>query len=432
MPKPLPAYSNKPEDPEFEELLKDLPPDLLDLAYKCKAFVRARKIKSPVELIRLVLSYCGLDQSLREVGASNALRGGQKLSDESVKGRLLACQIWIEALLRELMPPAPKLPGGRRWLVCDGSTAQAPGAKRDDYRYHVCVDLVTTTLVEVKVTDYKTGESLAQFSFVEGDVALTDRGFAYADQIIGARQRGADVVSRMSPHNLPLYDSEGERIDLYKQLRLHPEETIQTIEARIKATEGDEEIKVWVHSYRLNDREAEKSRRRLRKESKKHGREPKAETLFFAGYVLVVTTLAPEILPAKVVLELYRVRWQVEVAIKRLKSLLDLDALRARRNSPLAKLWLHGKLLYALLIERRAGNRVGSLLWTQLDTERRGTWWRVWKLVAAEVKRVVLGKWRNERWAESLEALAERPRKRKLQQLPDGVVTLPHRTESFS
>src|SRR5512145_2261843 len=105
MPKPLPAYSNKPEDPEFEELLKDLPPDLLDLAYKCKAFVRARKIKSPVELIRLVLSYCGLDQSLREVGASNALRGGQKLSDESVKGRLLACQIWIESLLRELMPP---------------------------------------------------------------------------------------------------------------------------------------------------------------------------------------------------------------------------------------------------------------------------------------------------------------------------------------
>jgi Transposase DDE domain len=430
--KPLPDHSNKPEGPEFEELLKDLPPDLLDLAYKCKAFVRARKIKSPAELMRLALSYCGLDQSLREIGASNALRGGQKLSDESVKGRLLACQGWIEALLKELMPPAPKLPEGRRWSVCDGSTVQASGAKRDDYRYHIRIDLVRTTLIEVKVTDYKTGESLAQFSFVEGDVVLTDRGFAYADQIIGAKRRGADVVSRISPHNLPLYNSGGERIDLHEQLRRHPAETIQTIEARIKATEGDEEVKAWVHAYRLDDREAEKAKRRLRKESKKHGREPKAETLFFAGYVLVVTTLAPEVLPAEVVLELYRVRWQVEIAIKRLKSLLDLDALRARRNSPLAKLWLHGKLLYALLIERRARNRVGSLLWTQLDTERRGTWWRVWKLVAAEVKSVVLGHLRNEQWAECLEALAERPRKRKLQKLPAGVVTLLHRTTSFS
>ncbi len=37
-------------------------------------------------------------------------------------------------------------------------------------------------------------------------------------------------------------------------------------------------------------------------------REPKAERLFIAGYVVVVTTLAPEILPSEVVLELYQVR----------------------------------------------------------------------------------------------------------------------------
>lgn len=430
MQKPLLKVDTKQDDPEFEELLKDLPPDLLKLAYECKAFVRARKIKTPVELIRLVLSYCGLDQSLREVGGGVALRGGQKLCDESVKGRLLACQSWIEALLKKLLPPAPDLPKGRRWLVCDGSTVQAPGAKRDDYRYHICVDLLRLTLVEVKITDYRTGESLARFSFVEGDVAVTDRGFAYANQIVATKQRGADVVSRMSPHNLPIYDSEGRRIDLHKQLHRHPEETIQTLDVVIKATDGKAEINAWIHAYRLNDRAAEKARRRLRKESKKHGREPKAETLFFAGYVLVVTTLPPEVLSAKVVLELYRVRWQVEVVIKRLKSLLDLDALRARRDSPLAKLWLHGKLLYALLIEQRASKRIGSTQWTQLDKERKGTWWRVWKLIAAEVKQAILGHWRNEQWEQCLEALAERPRKRKLQKLPAAVVTLLHRSPS--
>jgi len=432
MQKPLPVTDTKQTDPEFEALLEDLPPDLFELAYKCKAFVRARKIQSPAELMRLVLSYCGLDQSLREVGGSFTLRGGQKLCDESVKGRLLVCQGWIEALLKELMPQAPDLPQGRRWLVCDGSTVQAPGARRDDYRYHICIDLIRLRLVEVKVTDYKTGESLLQFSFLVGDVVITDRGFAYANQIVATQQRGVEIISRMSPHNLPLYNAEGRRINLYKELRRQLKETIQTLDARIKATAGNVEVNVRLHAYRLNDREAEKARQRLRKKSKRHERQPKAETLFFAGFVLVVTTLPPEDLPAKVVLELYRVRWQVEIMIKRLKSLLDLDALRARRNSPLAKLWLHGKLLYALLIERRTSKRVGRLLWTQLDNERKGTWWRVWKLISIEIKKAILGHWRSEQWEQCLEALAERPRKRKLQNLPSVVVTLLHRCPVLS
>jgi hypothetical protein len=33
----------------------------------------------------------------------------------------------------------------------------------------------------------------------------------------------------------------------------------------------------------------------------------------------------------------------VELAIKRWKSVLDADALRAKAQSPLAEVWLHGK-----------------------------------------------------------------------------------------
>ncbi len=39
---------------------------------------------------------------------------------------------------------------------------------------------------------------------------------------------------------------------------------------------------------------------------------------------------------------LYRVRWQVEPVIKRMKSVLDIDKLRARENSILAELYLPG------------------------------------------------------------------------------------------
>jgi len=62
--------------------------------------------------------------------------------------------------------------------------------------------------------------------------------------------------------------------------------------------------------------------------------------------VLVLTHLPTTVLDTETVGELYRVRWQVELYIKRLKSLLQLDRLRARQGSELAEVYLYGKLLY--------------------------------------------------------------------------------------
>ncbi len=44
-------------DPDtlFAEVLQDLPPEVAALARQHKAFVRAKKVKTPEELLRLVL-----------------------------------------------------------------------------------------------------------------------------------------------------------------------------------------------------------------------------------------------------------------------------------------------------------------------------------------------------------------------------------------
>ena len=47
---------------------------------------------------------------------------------------------------------------------------------------------------------------------------------------------------------------------------------------------------------------------------------------------------------------LYRLRWQIELLFKRLKSLLHLDRLPAK-DPALARAWLHAHLLIALLVE---------------------------------------------------------------------------------
>src|SRR3989475_12903636 len=59
-------------DPDtlFEELLQDLPPETAHMAREFKAFVRAKKVKTPAQLLRVVFLYCGLDKPLREGGGS--------------------------------------------------------------------------------------------------------------------------------------------------------------------------------------------------------------------------------------------------------------------------------------------------------------------------------------------------------------------------
>ena len=96
--------------------------------------------------------------------------------------------------------------------------------------------------------------------------------------------------------------------------------------------------------------------------------------------MLEFKTLSPAVLPAQSLLAVDRCRWQIEIAIKRWKSVLDVDALRAKAQSPLAEVWLHGKLLYALLVERRMRRTLGAD-WGRLDRQRQGTWWRVWGML---------------------------------------------------
>ncbi|OQX03987.1 MAG: hypothetical protein BWK73_37680 [Thiothrix lacustris] len=67
-------------DTRFAQFLQELPADY----HAFKAFARPRKIKSPLQLLQLVLAYCGLDLSLRSCAGEVAQRQGY-LSDTAVK-----------------------------------------------------------------------------------------------------------------------------------------------------------------------------------------------------------------------------------------------------------------------------------------------------------------------------------------------------------
>src|SRR5882672_783248 len=420
-----------PPDPDtlFEELLQDLPPETIQMAREFKAFTRARKITTPEQLLRVVLLYCGLDKSLRAV-AGNVTALYTPITDQAVAERLRACGPWVKAVLRKMLPRpgVAALPQGWRFLVIDASSIQAPGATRTDYRLHICLDLVSLQFLEVAITDVHTGETLKNFGLRPGDVALADRGYAHAAGMAYAVAQGAALIVRLNPFSVVLCDPAGQPLSLCAALQRQPAETIRTLPVVIRASSGDDVVRGWVHAYRLSAAQANAARRKCRQRHKKGA--PKAATLFLAGWVLVVTTLAPEVLSAQTILALYRCRWQVELAIKRWKSVLDVDALRAKADRPLAEVWLHGKLLYALMLERRMRCKLGDT-WSRLDHARVATWWRVWGMLKDEIAPRITGAlfWKEEAWETCLKVLAERPRRRKLQQLPPEALDVLYRCD---
>jgi hypothetical protein len=412
-------------DSKFEQLLQELPIELEKLALEYKAIRRKRKFKSPADLMRAVLLYSIGDLSLREI-AGWFIGQGSRISDEGIRLRLHECSDWLKALIAKMLPQVelPNPEGGWKLIICDGSVLNGPASKGVDYRYHLSFDPLEQKISELFLSDAKTGESLKNFQVSSNSLVLGDRGLAKAPAMIAVRKTGAHLCVRISPQYLILNDLSGQRFDLIEHLRrARADEPSLTFEVQIQDAKSRETISGYVHARRLSPEAVNRAKRRIHRRNSSQGSTVKEETLILSEWLLLFTTVPPLVLPAEAIFELYRVRWQVELLIKKFKSLLKADALRAKVGSPLAEVYLLGKLLYGLLTERRAMARVTNE-WALMITGRLGTWWRIWKMVAAEIKESVLNTitWDLLDWREVLSVLGERKRKRKLQMIPDRVV----------
>ena len=199
------------ENIRFEEFMKELPADYQALAYEFQAFTRSRKIKTPAQLLQVVMLYCGLDHVLRETAGVFTLQE-ERISDTAVHKRLKACEPWLKALLSKMLPAVKSPSTPLRLLVVDGSSLQGPGAKGTDYRLHLALDLVSMTLHEVQVTGADQGESLGRYQFAQGDVVLADRGYNHPAVILDLHDQAGRRLNTAAAHRHAALPSASGRI----------------------------------------------------------------------------------------------------------------------------------------------------------------------------------------------------------------------------
>jgi hypothetical protein len=334
---------------DWKYLCQYLPDNLSELAKTTGAVERWRNVKNGEELLRLILAYAMEDLSLRSTAAWST-QTALELKDTSVLHRLRKAPPLLERVLAHLLThrlraePAP----GPELRINDATVLSMPGSEGTDWRLHAVYDPAHCCLRRVEITDHQGGERLDRDRPQPGDIVCGDRGLAHARGIHAVTEAGAYVLLRMHWQNIRLHNAQGQLLDMDQTLK--------------RADTGDEGTSVYVPLdgkvpvparllvRPLPSEAANRNRQRLRRNAAKKGRTPSATALRLAGYFCVLNTL-PEVLASNdVVLELYRIRWQIEMFFKRCKSLLHFDQLRAF-DPDLVRTYCLAKLIEVALIQ---------------------------------------------------------------------------------
>lgn len=320
------------------------------LAYETGAFTRRRKIDSPTDLLRLLFTWAVAERSLEETAALAAESDLADLSAPALLGRFSRAEAWLGAILGDLLTDrhAPAHPGADIRLI-DATSISCRGSDNTERRVHLGIDLRTNRTTAIDISDRHGGETLERFTLRAGEIVIADRGYGKRKDIAHAARSGAYFIIRIGWTNLPLEHPGGESFDLIGALQALPEACATEFPVQVR-TAKNATVPCRFVATRKSEPAAERARQQILADARRHGN-PQVDlrTLEAAGHVFVVTNL-PEEVSAESVLELYRLRWQVETKFKTLKSVLHLGN-PPTRNGELLNVYLAAKLIVALLIE---------------------------------------------------------------------------------
>lgn len=378
------------QEPSWNAITADWGQDLDGSARASRALVRGRKLKKAEDLLRMVLVYAVCDWSLRLVAAWATLQGIACLSDVALLYRFYQCGPWLGQLVAQVLARRnewlQQLTGVRLRIV-DATVISQPGSTGTDWRMHLSFDLGHMCLDGVELTDAKGGESLTRFAPRSDEIYVADRGYCASRNLSSLLRTDARLVVRINWRNLPLKTPLGERLNLINWLK-----TVRTIREQIvyvSTPAGDHALRLI--ALPLSAAQAQQARQRAAQTARRKSRTIRPETYLAAGFVLLVTNLPSQTWEASRVLYLYRLRWQIELQIKRLKSLLQFDHLRAQ-DPRLAQTYLLGKLLAALLldalVQQAEQHRTAA---ASQSLQRPLSLWRLHALLLAGLRQEIIG-----------------------------------------
>jgi Transposase DDE domain len=402
---------------DWHALLKRLPSEWQEQAIRLGAWQRVRKLARLTDLLRGLLVYAACGYSFRELGIWATVVGIGSLSERAWRKRVERAQAWIGWLLASLIgtqqSPGWLPEGAGRILLLDGSRLKTPAGSGEDVKMHTAYNLRTGRLESVEVTDRHGAEGVHHVNMKAGDVIVTDAGYQLGSSVQYEHAHRAYGVHRLSDFGVRLEREDGKKMDLKRLVKHQRYGTVSQYQAWVWDSKHQERFAIRLVIALPPRKQAMAARARKRERIRlKKGPKASMAPAWWAGVMLLGTTLPQEQWSAQEVVKLYRARWQIELFFKRLKQGLLLHLLPVK-GWERAQAYVHLSLIVWALQEHNAQDlcqelaavlqepEVGSV-WQPAQEESEPSHWVIshWGLARCELetlRSLLRGSWTRER-----------------------------------
>lgn len=349
------GMGNSKINKNWDDLRLFLPKGWTSKAKELGVFSRKRQFSSVGALLRVLLIHLLEGCSLRET-AERAKQGGIcDVSGVALHKRLRKSGDWFNWMALRLMErkgvkvDPPSWLEGYRVKTADASVICEPGSTGTDWRLHYSMELFGLKADQFKLTDPSVGETFKNFEIRPGELWLADRAYCHHAQLIYITGKGADFLVRWKAKGASLFRA-GEPFDLLQAVGKLSSGDIGDWPLTAGTTyKKQTELALRICAIPKSREKARGAIRAYKKQAVKKGKSYSAATLELQKYIIVATSL-PDSIGARKIMELYRARWQEEIAFKRMKSLINIGQL-PKKDPQSCLAWLQGKIFVCALVQ---------------------------------------------------------------------------------
>ncbi len=212
---------------------------------------------------------------------------------------------------------------------------------------HYSIELFGLKCDYLKITQPNQGETFKNYFIRKGDLLIGDRAYGSKVGITYIMEREGDFLVRIKNKAMTLMKSTNEVFDLLENFNKLEIAEVGDWDV-LYSPSKDKWKKIRLCAIKKSSEAAEYSIKKAKQNMIKKQKTLCEDTLELHKYFFVLTSVKREVLAAEEIMSLYRLRWQIELAFKRLKSILGLGHL-PKTDPDSAKAWLHGKMVVALL-----------------------------------------------------------------------------------
>lgn len=237
--------------------------------------------------------------------------------------------------------------------IIDATTVPKAGrlakTKNRLWRIHSAFDLPGERFGFFELTGQQGGETLDRIAAVKGEIRIADRAYLQPGRIAAVLDAGADIVVRAGWKNARWLDADGKPVDLLAEFRKGA--ACGLIDRPIWiARKSATALGLRLVAVKKPEPAVEAARRKARRDARRGGHQIAKGTLVAAEWIILITSLEPKAFSTADVLALYRLRWRIELAFKRLKSLIGLKG-PPGSDERSARPYVLAHLLIILLLE---------------------------------------------------------------------------------